>query len=547
MERSDPPRPAAADSAAAKPEPQHPAAGGEGTPATDNTQPPSTPPPELAPFTEAEPERVERTSFEDLERETTQPVRRYFEHVDPAEVAYAVDYEVPTVDAYPHVHSAPVDEPQQFEREELPTATASDELSNAPFEPWPDPMESTRSPSRDMREQPVTGVDPQPSTAQIDDEVSAVPPYEPSPTDPPQRQSGGRAFEPSPFNVPLVDSWAPKLPVSHEVRYAESASPLPPEEPQPEPAISQECEAAVAPAPQPEPEPAAHVYVTAPAPSASPPQTLRHDIDDAWAPSPGVRREPTFDRLTPRLHADAPTAPEFVPAPQRRDWRDLFRRAANVAFLVFGGWFLAVLLLIAAYRFVNPPFSTLMALQWISGTPIHKEWVPLERISPNLTQAVIVAEDGRFCDHWGVDFIEAAHAIRRATDGYPRGASTITMQVAKNLFLLPTKSYLRKMLEIPLTFIIELAWPKWRILEIYLNIVEWGPGVFGAEAASRSHFGRPAMTLTSRQAAQLAVALPNPIIRDAGSPGPRTSHRASIIQARAARAREASYCVDGRR
>ncbi len=113
------------------------------------------------------------------------------------------------------------------------------------------------------------------------------------------------------------------------------------------------------------------------------------------------------------------------------------------------------------------------------------------------------------------------------------------MQVAKNLFLLPAKSYLRKLVEIPLTFAIELAWPKWRILEIYLNIVEWGPGVFGAEAASQAHFRRSAMGLTSRQAAQLAVTLPNPIIRDAGDPGPRTAQRASVIQARAARNPEA--------
>jgi monofunctional biosynthetic peptidoglycan transglycosylase len=261
-----------------------------------------------------------------------------------------------------------------------------------------------------------------------------------------------------------------------------------------------------------------------------------------------VRREPRFQAGDVALPTPAvPAARDRVPsaAAPRRDYRDLVRRAASVAFLVFGGWLIAVLLLIAVYRFVNPPFSMLMALQWLSGTPIHKEWVPIGRISPNLTRAVIVAEDGRFCQHWGVDFIEAAHAIRRATDGYPRGASTITMQVAKNLFLFPAKSYLRKMLEIPLTFVIELAWPKWRILEVYLNIVEWGPGVFGAEAASRAHFGRSAAGLSSRQAAQLAVVLPNPIVRDAGSPGPRTAHRASVVQARAARNRAASSCVDG--
>ena len=111
----------------------------------------------------------------------------------------------------------------------------------------------------------------------------------------------------------------------------------------------------------------------------------------------------------------------------------------------------------------------------------------------------------------------------------------------------PAKSYLRKLVEIPLTFAIELAWPKRRILEVYLNIVEWGPGVFGAEAASQAHFGRSAIGLSSRQAAQLAVTLPNPIVRDAGDPGPRTAHRASVIQARAARNGEASACVDGGR
>jgi monofunctional biosynthetic peptidoglycan transglycosylase len=100
------------------------------------------------------------------------------------------------------------------------------------------------------------------------------------------------------------------------------------------------------------------------------------------------------------------------------------------------------------------------------------------------------------------------------------------------------------MVEIPLTFAIELAWPKTRILEIYLNIVEWGPGIFGAEAASRAHFGRPAAGLSARQAAQLAAVLPNPIVRDAGDPGPRTARKASIIQARAAGSPEASACID---
>jgi monofunctional biosynthetic peptidoglycan transglycosylase len=249
---------------------------------------------------------------------------------------------------------------------------------------------------------------------------------------------------------------------------------------------------------------------------------------------------PAVEDVAPAQPAAQPPAVD-VSGPGR--FRSLLHRAGRFAAVVFAGWAVAVLFLVIVFRFINPPFSMLMALQWVGGKSIHHEWVPLERISPNLTRAVIVAEDGRFCQHWGVDFVEVAKAIERATDGYPRGASTISMQVAKNLFLFPVKSYLRKVIEVPLTFVIELFWPKWRILEIYLNIVEWGPGVFGAEAASQAHFGRSAARLSSRQAAQLAVVLPNPIVRDAGSPGPRTAQRASIIQGRAARAPEASSCI----
>jgi monofunctional biosynthetic peptidoglycan transglycosylase len=220
-------------------------------------------------------------------------------------------------------------------------------------------------------------------------------------------------------------------------------------------------------------------------------------------------------------------------------------RAAKVAAIVFAGWFTVVLFLIAVYRFVNPPFSSLMVLKWLGGTSIQRQWVPLERISPNLMRAVIASEDGRFCSHWGIDFGEVAAAIRRSSGGTPRGASTITMQVAKNLFLWPAKSYVRKLVEVPLTYAIELMWPKRRILEVYLNIAQWGPGIFGAEAAAREHFNRSASRLNARQAAQLAVTLPNPVARDAGAPGPWTSRRATVIQRRAARSPEAASCVLG--
>ena len=398
----------------------------------------------------------------------------------------------------------------------------------------------------------------EPSPA-IEQEITAPAYEEPEPPQPPP----ARTFEPSPFAVPAPPAAAPP---SFEREHIEPAHFEPwPEQPEPEPTApafyAPHPVGPIAPSPAPKSTAPASAHAEwrqpvreaelrpeprrepALAPQPSPP-TLQHDVAAAWPPAPALRHEPTFARAEPSWQPPATTAaPPLEPA--TRDYRDLFRRGVHVGVLVFCGWLIAVLLLIVAYRFINPPFSMLMAQQFLTGTAIHKQWVPIERISPNLTRAVIVAEDGRFCDHWGVDFVEAANAIRRASDGYPRGASTITMQVAKNLFLVNTKSYLRKMVEIPLTFAIELAWPKWRILEVYLNVVEWGPGVFGAEAASQSHFGRSAAGLTARQAAQLAVSLPNPIVRDAGSPGPRTAHRASVIQARAARTREASACVDG--
>jgi monofunctional glycosyltransferase len=181
--------------------------------------------------------------------------------------------------------------------------------------------------------------------------------------------------------------------------------------------------------------------------------------------------------------------------------------------------------------------------QWLTGTRIEQRWVPLSRISPYLQRAVITSEDGRFCRHHGVDWSEIEEAIERARDGIPRGGSTISMQVVKNLFLWPSKSYVRKALEVPLSFAIELAWSKRRILEIYLNIAEWGPGVFGAEAAARYHFGKSAAALTPSQAALLAVSLPNPIERRAGAPGPGTLRLATTIHARMMASPDNAVCL----
>lgn len=191
-----------------------------------------------------------------------------------------------------------------------------------------------------------------------------------------------------------------------------------------------------------------------------------------------------------------------------------------------------LVLLLAVYRFVDPPMSSLMVQQRLLGQPITQQWVSLDDVSPEVVRAVMLSEDGRFCTHAGVDLEEMQNAIEKAGDGLPRGASTISMQVIKNLLLWPSKSYLRKAIEIPLTYLMEVLWPKRRIMEIYLNIAEWGPGIFGVEAASQHHFNKSARQLNEREASLLAVALPNPIARDAGDPGRKTRRLATDIQAR---------------
>lgn len=221
----------------------------------------------------------------------------------------------------------------------------------------------------------------------------------------------------------------------------------------------------------------------------------------------------------------------------------LLRKSVRFVAIALVAWFLTMLAAIAAFRFVDPPGSMLMLTKRLTGTPIEQRWVPLRAISPNVVRAVIVSEDGRFCRHWGIDPLEMADAIARARDGVPRGASTVTMQVAKNLFLWPSKSYVRKALEMPLTLAIEVLWSKSRILEVYLNIAEWGPGVFGIEAASRHHFAKGAAKLSELEAALLAVALPNPIQRDAGDPGIGTLRLARAIQARMRSAGRAASCI----
>lgn len=217
---------------------------------------------------------------------------------------------------------------------------------------------------------------------------------------------------------------------------------------------------------------------------------------------------------------------------------------AFYAAIAVAAWLMVVLGQIVLYRTVDPPFSNLMLFNRLSGDVVVQKWLPIEQVPAQLIRAIVVSEDGRFCSHRGIDLKELEVAIERAKDGVPRGASTISMQVTKNLFLWPGKNYIRKALEIPLTLVIEALWTKRRIFEVYVNIAEWGPGIFGAEAAAGYHFGKSASRVSEKEAALLAVALPNPVARDAGDPGPGTERLANTIQARMRAMSRAASCVE---
>ena len=186
------------------------------------------------------------------------------------------------------------------------------------------------------------------------------------------------------------------------------------------------------------------------------------------------------------------------------------------------------------YR-LGHPASALMAWRWLSGAPMARQWIDFSAISPALPRTVIASEDAKFCSHHGIDWDALNDAIEDAQDGeIAGGGSTITQQVAKNLFLWPGRSIVRKALELPLAMWIDFVLPKQRILEIYLNIAEWGPsGQFGAEAGAAYAFGRSALELAPREAALMAAILPNPVTRSARNPGPGVRRLAGTYLARA--------------
>ena len=243
-----------------------------------------------------------------------------------------------------------------------------------------------------------------------------------------------------------------------------------------------------------------------------------------------------MDHERPPSNAPRNTAPDSYPFPVSYEYsvqheRGLVQRygfAGLVARIAIGIALIPVVLI--PLYWIVPPVSTLMLWRWVTLQRVERIWTPISQISPHVVRMVVAGEDGRYCTHSGVDWRELQSVIDDyAEEGDARGASTIPMQTAKNLFLWPGRQVIRKALEVPLAYYMSAVWSKSRMMEIYLNIAEWGPdGEFGIEAASRRFFKKSARDLTAEEAALLAGALPNPIVRDPRRPGPQLSRAANV-------------------
>lgn len=223
--------------------------------------------------------------------------------------------------------------------------------------------------------------------------------------------------------------------------------------------------------------------------------------------------------------------------------RSLLRRLIRYGVIVVIVIVILPYLLLPLYRpsFIHPVSVPMMARLF---TGYDRQWVPFDKISPVLVQSVMMSEDGQFCRHDGVDWGEYRAVIADALEGKPaRGASTIPMQTVKNLYLWNSRSYLRKVLELPLAISADIVWPKKRMMEIYLNIAQWGPETFGIEAAAREQFGVSAENLTRRQAALLAVSLPDPVGRQAAAPSRHMQNLAARVERLASRSGAYITCL----
>lgn len=272
------------------------------------------------------------------------------------------------------------------------------------------------------------------------------------------------------------------------------------------------------------------------------------DTDDPDRPRPVVKRRPN-QRSGQAATAGArpvaaPARPQSKPAPKAAKPRKkggLIWKLMLLALLFPVIWVLL-------YRFVPIPGTSLMILRAAEGATIQRSPKSIDDISPNLIRAVIAAEDSRFCLHDGFEWEAMKAAWEANKQGRRlRGASTISQQTAKNVFLWPQRSYVRKAMEVPFTILMETLWPKRRIMEAYLNVAEWGDGIFGAEAAAQHHFGKSARNLTTREAARLAAVLPSPRRWSASNPSSRVARRAARIErsARIVRNSGLDACIRG--
>jgi len=222
--------------------------------------------------------------------------------------------------------------------------------------------------------------------------------------------------------------------------------------------------------------------------------------------------------------------------PQHRSWQKYIRKAWTVAKWTMIGFFGSTILVVLLFTFVNPPLTPLMLNRaFIRKTDgklvgIHKHWTSFREISPWMIRAVVASEDNRFLEHWGID-VEAVHKAVAYNKRHRRkhGASTITQQVSKNVFLWPARTWVRKGFELYFTVLIETVWSKRRIMVVYLNVVETGNGVYGVEAASQKYFHKPAARLTRGEAALIAASLPNPRVRNPAKPSAYMLRRQSRI------------------
>jgi monofunctional biosynthetic peptidoglycan transglycosylase len=220
----------------------------------------------------------------------------------------------------------------------------------------------------------------------------------------------------------------------------------------------------------------------------------------------------------------------------KKNWRCYAKKGLAVLKWTAVFFFASTLFVEVLFTFINPPVTPLMISrvveQKINGkrAKLHKKWMPIEKISPNMYQAVVASEDNRFLEHWGID----VQAIEKAVQYNKRhrrkhGASTITQQVAKNVFLWPARTWLRKGFELYFTVTIDLIWSKRRIMEVYLNVIETGDGIYGTEAAAKDYFHKSAKNLTRGEAALIAACLPNPRKRNPAAPTPYLLRRQGRI------------------